>query len=68
MTEFLTLLIQEVKPLKKIKNKDKGLNNMKVPIHRDNTEAGFIPFYEFAEGLSDMGNKQKKVDHRDDAH
>ncbi|AGL00303.1 hypothetical protein [Desulfoscipio gibsoniae] len=53
--------------MKKITNKDKGLNNMTVPIHRDNAEPGFIPFYEFAEGLTDMGNKQK-ADKRDDAH
>lgn len=45
--------------MKKIKNKDKGLNNVTVPIRRDNAESGFIPFYEFAEGLTDMGNRQK---------
>ncbi len=51
--------------MKKIKNKDIGLNNMTVPIHRDNAEPGFIPFYEFAEGLADMSNKQKPDKHSD---
>lgn len=44
--------------MKRIKNKDKGLNNLTVPIRRDNVDSGFIPFYEFAEGLTDMGNRQ----------
>ncbi|TYO93950.1 hypothetical protein [Desulfallas thermosapovorans] len=45
--------------MKRIKNKDKGLNNLTVPIRRDNADPGFISFYEFAEGLTDMGNRQK---------
>ncbi len=53
--------------MKKIENKDIGLNNNTVPIQRDNVEHGFIPFYEFAEGLAEMSNKQK-ADKRDKSH
>lgn len=42
----------------------KGLNNLTVPIHTDKAEPGFIPFYEFAEGLDEMSN-QPKADKRD---
>ncbi len=52
--------------MKKIKNKDKSLNNMTVPIHTDKAEPGFVPFYEFAEGLDEMSN-QPKADKRDEA-
>ncbi|KAF1084959.1 hypothetical protein SPSYN_01095 [Sporotomaculum syntrophicum] len=50
-----------------MKKNDRGkdLNNLTVPIHTDKAEPGFIPFYEFAEGLDAM-SKQPKADKRDE--
>jgi len=44
--------------LKKNEHKNKGLNSPTMPNHSDNNvERGFVPFYEFMDGLDAMSHQ-----------